>query len=218
MTIGIILLVIALAEFALGLYFIFRYVRSPATIWYGLFCISAAIYVGANGLGYALDSFYIGERFGWAGGILTGAFFLPFSFTYPIPERQARDLLPLVLWPAAVFILPLLLTNLFIADRGIVYYRGGYQTTPGDYFWFMILMFVVYWAWSILNLVRHHRRSDGIHRWQLRMILIGIITSLAVAIVFDIIYPFVTTSRVGYVGSLFTSIWLGFTSYILVKK
>lgn len=218
MLIGLILIALALVELWLGLYFIFRYEKRQSTIWYGLFFIGASVYVGANGWGFIYDQFYIAERFGWFGGALATSLFLPFSYSFPIPQRTYRELLPWVIWPVVIFGLGSLFTDLFVKEQGIISYREGYQTAAGKFFWLYILFFATYWVWAITNLAKSFLRSDGIHRWILKMTLVGILTSLLVSIIFDIALPLITKSRFGYLGSLFTSVWVLFTGYILVAK
>lgn len=218
MIIGSILLIISVAEFALGVWFLTKYQRSQATMWYGLFAIGTSLYVASNGLGYLVNNFYIAERFGWIGGMMTAVFILPFSFSYPLPKRPVSELLPYVVWPLAVFIPGLFWADIFITDKGVINYRQGYQTQVGTYFWFMLAFFAVYWIWALVNLFQTMKKSDGQHRWQLRMILIGLIVSLIVSVSFDVILPLVTKSRLGYIGSMFSAVWLGFTSYIIMKK
>src|SRR5262245_50225354 len=113
MTTGSFLLLIAVAELCLGIWFLTQYQKNQATSWYGLFAIATAIYVASNGLGYLINNFYIAERFGWVGGIMTATFILPFSFSFPLPQKPIQQLLPLVLWPLAVFIPGFLLTDIF---------------------------------------------------------------------------------------------------------
>lgn len=220
MIIGWILVTLALAELLIGLRLIFGYQKNQATVWYGLFAIGAAIYVASNGVGFILNSGVgdLVERFGWSGGALLTAFFLPFSESFPFSRRRWQDHLPYVIWPIVVFVPAFFGTNIFLKSQAVIHYRDGYQTTPGSLFWFFLLFFAVYWGWSLINLVRRFRTSDGLHRWQLRLILIGIAASLFFSVLFDIIMPLVIHSRFGYVGSLLTSIWLGVTSYIILKK
>lgn len=218
MVIGYILLVIALVEFILGLWFIFRYQKSQATIWFGLFCIGSSIYVGGNGIGFVIDNVSFAERIGWAGGALATTFFLPFSYTFPIARRTVRELLPWVLWPTIFFCFGSLFTDLIVEDIGLISYRVGYRTADGPYFWTFLVFFAVYWIWALWNLAFTIRKSDGYHRWQAKMVITGIIASLIVSTIFDITLPLITVSHFGYVGSFFTSIWLGFTSYILLKR
>lgn len=220
MIIGYTLLVIALIEFILGLLFIFKYQKSQTTIWYGLFCIGVSVYVASNGSGYIFGASGGGfnEHAGWAGGIIATIMFLPFSYSFPITRKKISELLSLVMWPFVIFLPASLFTDLLISNKGIYKFGESYETSVGIYFWVMILFFGVYWFWSFINLIASHQTSDGIHRWQLKYLILGTLLSFAVTVSFDIIIPLVTSSRFGYVGSLFTSVWLGFTSYILLKK
>ncbi len=220
MLIGYVLFLIALAELVLGFFLISRYEKNQATMWYGLLAIAIAVYVGANGLGY-VDSAVSGrwaEHIAWAGGMATAMFILPFSFTFPLPRRTLRELIPLAVWPLVIIIPGLLFTNLFVQQQSIVRFGQGYTTAAGPYFWFMILIFAAYWVWAIVNLIVRLRSSDGTHRYYLRLILIGIFASLLVSAVFDIYMPLTHVTRYGYVGSFFSTIWLGFTSYIILRK
>lgn len=218
MVIGYVLLAVAFAEFALGLYFLTRYKTQQSTFWFGLFCFGVAMYVATNGLGYMRNSFYIAERFGWVGGMLTAIFILPFSWTFPLPRKRIGEVLPFVIWPLVVFTPGILWTDIFLRADAIVDYVQGYQTAPGPYFWFMLMLFFVNWVWALGNMLYNFSRSDGHHRWMLKMLLIGLGLSLIVSVATDIIYPLVTVSKIGYIGSLFSAVWLGFTSYILLKR
>lgn len=218
--IGWLLLVIALAELCLGLFFLFRYQKNQATFWYGLFAISAALYVGSNGLGYAdaLISGQMAEQLAWIGGMNTAFFFLAFSYSFPLPVKNNKEVLPWVVWPAGLFTLGILFTDVFIGRQVIPLFGEGYTTDAGPLFWFMVTTFGLYWVWSVTNFIRRARVSDGVFRRNIQLILAGIFCSLAVSSVFDIYMPLTNVTRFGYVGSLFTSVWLGFTSYIILKK
>lgn len=218
MVIGYILLALALAEFILGLFFLTRYKNQQSTFWFGLFCIGSGIYVGANGLGYISSVYFIGERVGWLGGMLATTTFFPFSLSFPFPQRNFRELVPWVVWPAAVFSAGILFSDAFVMGHGAAKYYTGYMTQPGKLFWFMIVVFIFYWSWSLTNLFRTFQKSDGIHRKNLNLIIVGILISLLISVFFDIVLPLVTVSSYGYVGSIMTSAWLGVTSYILVAK
>lgn len=218
--IGWLLIAIALVEVWLGFWFLTKYQKNQATLWYGLFSFAAALYVGANGFGY-LGEYISGdtaEHLAWTGGFMTAVFFLPFSFNFPLPTKSTQEVLPWVLWPAAIFIPGLLFTDLFVARSSIVAFGPGYATATGDFFWSMIVIFAGYWLWSLTNLVRAWRRADGMHKRNVQLVTVGIIVSLLVSAAFDIILPLNAATKYGFVGSLFTSVWLGVTGYILVKK
>lgn len=221
MVMGWILTVVAIGELFLGFWFLTKYQRNQATFWYGFFSIAVALYVGTNALGYLHLSWFTGqmaEHLAWVGGMLTAAFILPFSYTYPLPRKTWSELWPLVVWPAAIVVFGILFTSLFIQQQGIVRFGQGYTTSMGSYFPVMIVWFGAYWLWAMINMFRTMFRSDGIHRRMLMYILIGLLISLAFASYFDIYIPLTRVTRLGYVGSLFSSVWLLMTSYILVRK
>lgn len=218
MIIGYILVILAALEIFLGFYFLTRYQKSLTSVCYALFVLGSAVYVGSNGLGYILHSFFWGERMGWLGGVLATTFYLPFSFAFPFPRKKIRELVPWVLWPLVVFGGGVLFTSLFITDQGALHkYGEGYKTATGEYFWFLLIFLVGYWTWSITNLIRVHRITGGVHRTLVRYVLIGTLISLAASMIFDVTLPLIAFSRFGYLGSLLNFAWLGFTAYILVR-
>lgn len=218
--IGLILILLALAEITLGFWFVVRYRRQQATVWYGLFMIGVGLYVGANGLGY-LDVLLTqgqAEHLAWTGGALVATFILPFSYTFPLQRKTVRELLPLALWPLAIFVPGILWTNAFILQQATVNFGNGYTTQPGPYFPFFIAFFGLYWLGALVNLTRSYRNADGIHRQQVGIFLLGTVLSVVISSYFDIFKPLTNATQYGYVGSLCSSIWFGFTAYILVKK
>lgn len=219
MVIGIVLLAVAAIEVVVGLWLIFGYRRSAPTLWYGFLALGIALYVAANGFGFTgILSGHLSEHLAWTGGAFATIFILPFSFTYPIIRKSNRELLPLVLWPLAIFPLAILFTRLIIDQQSIVQFGKGYATSTGPYFWTFIVFFAIYWIWAVANLVRSFAGSDGQHRTYLKAILSGLVISLVISSTFDIVIPLLGATPFGYVGPLCSAVWLGFTSFILVKK
>lgn len=221
MIMGWLLTVVAVGEFFLGLWFLTRYQRSQGTFWFGLFSIAVSLYVGANAMGYLHWSWFSGqmaEHIAWTGGMLTGAFILPFSYTYPLPRKTWNELWPLAFWPAVIIVVGILFTNAFIDQQGIVRFGEGYTTSMGPYFYPMIIWFGLYWLWSFGIMSQSWRRSDGMHRRILSFTVFGLLVSFAIAAYFDVYIPLTEVTRFGYVGSLCTSVWLLITSYLLVRK
>jgi len=220
MVIGTILFIIAIVELILGLWCIFRYKNNPATFWFGFFAIGAAIYVGANALGFfkSIITSDWAEHLAWIGGTVATIFFLPFSYSFPLPRRTFKELWPWVFWPLVIFIPAFIWTELIIERQGLVQFMNGYSTATGPYFWVFLVFFIIYWLWSITNLIKWTITSDGIHRKLLMRLLTVFVVSLAASSYFDVYRPLTTPSQFGYIGSLFTSIWVGYTGYIILKK
>lgn len=221
MTIGLILLVLAALEFFVGFRFIFTYQKGPTSLFFGLFCIGSAVYVGANGMGYTgwVVTPTVAERLAWAGGAIATSFFLPFSMSFPFARQTIPTLLAVSLWPIALFVPGFLFSSAFIApEKNIPIFGSGYATSTGPYFTLFVVFLAVYWAWSLANLVGSFFRSDGLHRWQIKIVFLGTLASLLVTVFFDVYMPLTTVSRLGYVGSLATSAWLGATAFVLLRK
>lgn len=215
--IGAILVIVAILDLVLAFWFFLAYTRvSYATRWYGLFSLSVALYVGANGLGYLnIISSGTAESFAWAGGMLTAVFFLSFSYTFPVPTRTTASLFPWVFWPGIIFLAGFLGGDIFIQNNELS--PTGYSLVAGQGFYLAVLIFITYWTWSIINLLRSMSKTDGRMRLNLKIILFGVFVSLLTSIVFDILLPIRSVTGVGYLGSVATTIWLFTTTYIIVK-
>jgi hypothetical protein len=220
MIIGWILIALALTELLIGLRFIFGYQKNQTTLWYGLFMIGVAVYVGSNGFGYLNPSHSatFAEHLGWAGGILATVLFLPFSYSFPVIRKSNSEMWALVMWPILIFVPAVMGTDLIIKHQAIMQLTHGYTSQPGPYLWAYIAVFCGYWLWSIINMVVGIQHSDGINRRHVSLLLVGVLVSLGIAIYTDMYMTLTSVMNIGYLGSLATSIWFGFTSYILLKK
>lgn len=220
---GVILLIIGTLELLLGLYFVIRRPAGEAVRWYILFVFSVATWVFANASGALRSSdlqiVRISFEFAYiAGGFIAAAFVL-FSYSFPFPRRAITfSFVAAIFLPAVVNIFVALLTNTYIPS--VWETNGTIKTGLSTPLLLFAVYFVTYWTWGMLNLTRAYRRADGIHRWQLQYLLYGIIVSSVFAITFDIILPLlpsVTFPGLNWVGSEFSIVWLGFTSYVLLR-
>ncbi|USN53786.1 MAG: hypothetical protein H6760_01290 [Candidatus Nomurabacteria bacterium] len=217
---GYLLLIISVVEFFIGLYLIFRYEKSQATTYYGLFAISVAIYVAANGFGFtrASDNEFIFEQLAWFGGLLSAPFILGFSYSFPSPKKYPTELFPWVIWPVVLFGAGIFTSNIFLEKTYIYSFAEGYTAPIGVFFWFAIAVFAMYWIWAIRNLLYTRLHTSGFYRNFLTIVLIGLFSSLLISAIFDIYIPLVSVTRYGYIGALFSSIWLFTTAYLMVRK
>ncbi|MFH2097409.1 MAG: histidine kinase N-terminal 7TM domain-containing protein [bacterium] len=220
MTIGIVLLVIAFVELLIGLMLIFRYQKSQATIFYGLFCVGGSLYVGSVALGFigTIISGDLAEHLSWSGGIIISTFLLAFSFSFPLPRRSFREIYPWLLWPIVILIPGILFTEIFVKKQEIVNFAEGYTVAAGPYYWFLVLVFGGYMVWAFWNLIRSYSASTGYYRWMLRLLIAGLISSFIISSIFDIILQLITPHPFGFLGSFFTASWVIITGYIMLKK
>jgi len=219
MIIGYILLAIAIVEIIIGINLLFKYQKSLSTLFFGLFCFSAAIYVGANGVAYAQSSYNaLCEAFAWVGGSLATAFFFAFSFSFPHPKKTLAELAPWIIWPIVVFVPSILFTDEIIVHKPEYQIGTVYNNVIGPMFWLFLVMFFVYWGWALVNFIRYYRKSSGYYRMFVRILLTGIVVSLISSSIFDIFLPMFMKSGFGYIGSLLTSVWVIGAGYLMVKK
>jgi len=220
MNVGYILLLLGLVELTFGLLLIIQRRKESTALWFGMFIISVAIYVIANGLGY-LHLFINqsqAEHIAWTSGALIATFILPFSFSYPYPRKQFTELILLVIWPIIIFVPGVLWTNAFIQQKAIDNFGNGYISKTGVYFPLYMVFFIGYWAWALLNLFISINKSDGVQKRQLIIFCVGTALSLLLSSYFDLYKPLNDSTRFGYIGSLCTGLWFGFIGYIMLSK
>ncbi|MFH0952586.1 MAG: histidine kinase N-terminal 7TM domain-containing protein [Patescibacteria group bacterium] len=217
---GIVLLIIASLEVILGIYIVLRYQRSEINLWYVLFIFSVALWVGTNSYIYLTNpggASYEFEKISWFAGVLVTATFLMFSFYFPYKSKTiSPHYLFLVIIPVLFFTPYIFAGKLFL--EGIKVTDQGYGIEVGPLFYLFPIFFLVYWSWAITNLFKKFKVSDGVHHWQLKYLLIGVIVPVAIITITDIFLPWLSSSKLGWVGSASSAIWLGFTTYIILKK
>lgn len=118
----------------------------------------------------------------------------------------------------------LLITYMMIVGETIV---RGYQVTPHDvgvvipgplYSMYNGYLLLVYLA-SLWILLMKYRSTDGSARRLTELVLWSIIIGGLPAVLIDLIIPLFSDVYINSLtGNLFTAVWLGVTSYIVIKK
>ncbi|MBU1148654.1 hypothetical protein KKI23_01045 [Patescibacteria group bacterium] len=217
------LLAVGLIELFLGIWLLIKYQRSAINTWYGLFIFSVAAWVFSNAGLYLSEylgnnnSLFLFNQLTWLAGVVLTCAFLFFSFVFPFSQK------PIKKWAYLLFLIPLTLFSflVFFTDNfqtDILIAANSQRYVMGDLFYLFPPFFFVYWIWSITNLAKKYQAADGIHKWQIKYLLIGIIVSLLIIIGVDIIPITFGWKVINGVGEFATLIWLFFTSYIILKK
>ena len=215
-----ILIGIVILEFVLGFYILFRNPKSDINISYSLFIFSIALWGLFNAVFILIND--LNEAFIWgkmtylmAGLIITN--FLYFSWVFPFKRTEFN--LPkklIILLPNVLILIFLLTSKLLVANP--IFRHGTNDLTLGPAYNFYVLFFVGYWIWGLINLISKYKTSDGIHRWQLKWLLWGIIVTSIFAMTTNLFLPWFKVTRFGLVGPESSIVWLGFTSYIIFMK
>lgn len=221
MTIFIFILTpIFLAELVLGVFLLVKYRRGAVNSWYTLFVFAVTAWVGTNiflnGLQFGEQSLIL-EKVTWFIGVFITSFFLMFSFYFPFSKKKlSKSYLWLVIVPAIFFTVIIFSNDLFIKE--VIESHSTYTLVTGPLYFTFPVFFIFYWMWSVINLVTKFRIADGLHKWQLKYLLMGILIPLPIVLVTDILLPTVTDSALGWVGSVSSIIWLGFSAYIIYGR
>lgn len=218
-----ILIPIAVLEFILGLYMILRKPRGAVSVSFAIFCFAVALWVFSNGFGYVYDREVI-QWFWWnmtfPAACVIAAAFLYFSWVFPYKSREIKikEYL-LISLPTIIFTVLILFTDTFIKD--IDYSTENVRFIFGPLSHFFTAYFLLFWFGSFINLYLKYKKSDGIHRWQLKYLLVGVALSSIFGMLTNLILPYFSGFKVqtyDFIGPGSSIIWLGMVSYIIWKK
>ena len=209
---GIILLIIGTVELLLGIYFIMRRRTGESAQWYKFLIFSVAIWVLCNAgaaLVQGIDQKYIFIELTYVGGGFIAAFFLLFSYTFPFLRKQLNSWFKfLILLPALLNVIVVIVSNQYfqsIEVKGALIIERGSEAL----LFIFLIYFLFYWIWGLINLFKSYKVSDGIHRWQLKYLIVGLIVSSFIAIIADMVFPLLGVDFSGrnWIGSEFSIIW-----------
>jgi hypothetical protein len=154
---GIILLIIAIAEIGLFLYF-FRYQKTITINAYLAFIGGVIIWVASNNASYLHGDgdITVMQKIAFLGGTILSAAFLLFIHTFPHPvSRIFRVLIGLSVVSTLIFSCLLFLTDLFLNKKGVLLSNGLYDTVGrGPVVWIWSLFILALWILSAIELLR----------------------------------------------------------------
>lgn len=220
---AIILFIVSFLEILLAGYVYIRNRKNLIGKVFSFFTFCVSFWVWPIGIVVFLNdqqSIEFFTKLTWIGPIFLAPTLLLFSWIFPYKSIEIKLKHWLILiFPVIVSIL-LLCTSIYPVIDSVemnVWRRAHFG--PGIHIF--NILFVVYWIWAIVNLNQTYKASEGIHRWQLKNFLIGIVISSFFGILLNLIFPWLDIFMYDFlsvIGAITSVIWLGFTSYILFKK
>jgi len=220
---GIILFIIAGIELFLGLYVFTRNRRDSVSTTFLLLVISIVIWLLVNAiLALSLqsgfnESYY---RTAYFSGILIATSFIFFAWVFPYKSSNISKIIKMVLSAIIpIFFILFFFTDLMLVDA--VKNGNLSDITYGSLFPLYIVYFSILCAWGFYILFMKLLKAEGMHKWQLKFVIIGTIIPFIVNIITDILMPWMGYPRdawVVYVGAESSIVLVGLTSYILFKK
>ncbi|MDD5342416.1 MAG: histidine kinase N-terminal 7TM domain-containing protein [Patescibacteria group bacterium] len=219
---GIILLVIALIVLALGFYIYNRDPKNAVNISFLFTATGVTIWILANSF-IAINTdteSALWYRMAYFAGVLIASSVLYFSWVFPYRLFQTGLWRKVIVLVPAVAFAPLF----FLTDSIII----GVQRTSdltileyGKLFPLYVAFFALFFLWTLFSLIKKYRRSNGMHRWQLKYVIISILIPFVANMITDMIIPMAGSGRpawMEFTGAELSVVWLGFTAYVAFKK
>lgn len=220
---GIILLIVAVLELWLGLYILFRSPRDPINKSFILLTGAILLWVISNALIAFISNLVIVEllfRLAYVGGVFIGLFFLLFTAYFPYRTFQVpKRTMFFIALPSLALSFVLLFSDSIMSGLTVV--RGVNVAKLEPLFVLYLIYFLVYFIWTFLILYKKFIRSDGIHRWQLKYVLLSTTIPFAISLVTDVILPWISGVPVAitiFFGSESSIVWLALTAYVAFGK
>ena len=216
----IILFVICFFELIICFYIFFTNPKSEIRRVYSSFIFSVFLWGISNALMVAVsdlnNAFFWGKLTYLAAGLIA-VFLLYFSWIFPYKKSEVTLFKKIILiLPPVIISLLLYFTN-WIVDKP-VFRHGINDLTLGSAYYLYVLFFAGYIIWGLVNLFKKYFNSDGVHRWQLKILLWGLLISATLGMTTNLFLPMFDITHYGLYGPISSVAWLGVTSYIVFKK
>lgn len=214
---------VGVGELILAIYFWATNSKNEIRRVLGFLAMSTAFWVICSAfIGYRVDtpSALLLNRVVFVFGIFLISAFVHFASIFPYRLFNI-DKLHIILFyiPAALFSLLSLTTTTAISS---VYMTG--PNDPGQiiggpiYGWYNLYVAVLY-VIGVIILFFQRKRADGAQKNNLSLLVTAFIIGGIPAVYLDLIIPFFQLINPNYLyGNIITAVWLGATTYIVLKK
>ncbi|MFA6271960.1 MAG: histidine kinase N-terminal 7TM domain-containing protein [Patescibacteria group bacterium] len=221
---GIILQIIGYIELILSIYIFFQNPRDRIRRWYSLLVFSVSLWVWSIGVGISTDNVVAIDmltKLNWIGPIMFAPTLLFFSWVFPYASKKISKRNWLIFFLSLIVgLFPLI--NSYIPIYTSINSDPWRTVSFGNGVHIFNAWFLVLWVWSIINLYKKFVASDGISRWLLKNVLLGVSVSSVFGVISNMILPWfgfwMDNPYLSAIGPELSIIWLGFTSYVLFKK
>jgi len=150
-------------------------------------------------------------------GIYIVSTLLHLSIIFPFKKRIFDGLHTLLFYVPSIIISYIIFFTNAITLGYVPQYLSG-KTIGGSLFDLYNIYLTIYYFVAVIILFTKLKRSDGINRSNTILFLYAVLISGIPAMVFNVWYALVDQVPSALVGPLVSSIWLGITAYILIRK
>lgn len=217
----ILLILLSLSLLGLAIWLIKRYQPSSLTRYYVGFLFGLATIAGVHGLIFLsingpVELLTLLDKFGYLGGVITFSMLLQFSFYYPIPSAKIPNRSELLWIVPLVFFIPYFLLS-EIAIQQAMELNGGVKEIYGPGFFIFPLFVITYVIWTIINLVKKIKITQGPEQRNTRLFIIVLILATLAGVIFDVVIPALGNTRQP-IGIYTSGILFGLSVFIITRK
>lgn len=144
-------------------------------------------------------------------------FFLMFTYKYPFSQDVKKLTIYILYTLSALVVLTIFVPNLYIFEDKLDFPFIYEKTNPIGLTIFSTY-FIIFATLSFINLFKSYWRSDGIHKVQLKKIIIGTLVAVLANLIFSLFIYYFSTFESTPVGILFTFGVLIYIYSILFSK
>ncbi|MEK7192918.1 MAG: ATP-binding protein [Patescibacteria group bacterium] len=190
--------------------------------FYSIAALGTSIWVLSEFIFYVLPTdllaTQIAARMLYISGLIFAPFFFFFSFEFLRPSNQKRLHTNFLLFVPAIILLFFILTSDLIIGNAIS--LANIQSIfIGEWYLAYIFAIAAYFIGGFINLLRQYSlfKIRSIERRQIEIIFLGLIPSIGVGMIFNVIAPYFNDFRFFFLGPLFVVFFIGFTTTAILR-
>lgn len=151
------------------------------------------------------------------GPLFIGPLFLMFAMSFP-EEKKIELKLFIKLVAPMIFFVPFIFTKYNVSEVTPSMHPGeSVDFTPGVLYLFLGLYLVIYISASLFVLFKKYKQAEATTRKQLKLILLGFLSSFSIALIASLVLPLLNYSELGVIGPISTILFETFTAYAIYK-
>ncbi|MFA6525440.1 MAG: histidine kinase N-terminal 7TM domain-containing protein [Patescibacteria group bacterium] len=212
---NIILLVLSALMAILSIYVLLRNRNNAINISFFFMTIGAAIWISSNAVDYIYFSEFL-TRITYVGAIVMVIGYYYFSWYFPYQIHIMNRTHHVIIFAMTLLLIIFSLFGGLIIKDVINQHK---ELIYGPIFPLYNIIFLLFWIFGLVISITKYRRSDGLHRWQLKNIIWVLFLAFIAGITTNLVLPWVfNVWNYGWVGPMFTMIFFAGATYILFKK
>lgn len=212
---------IGAGELFLAFFFLITHSKSEIRKVMALLFFCTGVWAITNGFtSYVNPSLWVdwNLKIVFISGITVVASLLHLSIIFPYRTFTFDKLHSFLIYAPALFLSTVLLLSSTIINSYTVARDNVGIVHPGPLFIFYNIILAIYYFLAVAILILKERKLDGMHKLNIRLFMAGVIIGGFPAIFLNVLFAFSGIYINPLLPVIFSVIWVGFTTYIIIKK